>query len=411
MDIKLIYILSFISFLFNYVSANLGLFGYDAFATHKLIRTPMEQESECVKWKIKSSPVSVDEGTTISDESMTLYKFAEVEINAGCTTGIKLAYNDESGEVGFFSPFEYYSDLEIDLIVLKGKLDIRLEEPNSDKYIKIQSADETEFTDIDAKKYNFKSYVAKFPEFMDGEYSVINFSNPDPEKSVKFYMRKARLIYITPRTVLDNLKLYGNDWSYNVLNSTFINNVMHKYLYPHGCISIDLKDPYVDPWASIRMDIKAPSNFVLFTGMEIEGILFLRTYWNETEQYQTTPHFSEDDWNTIEIEFKNIRYDKLYDRLDICNGGQDLNWLKVKNIYFEPKYKYESKANNAQSCCAYNQCICTVQRKKVYVRRKDGSISDSQLNNNSSMAEKTIYSLSITLIFNILMASLLLLFI
>ncbi len=69
-------------------------------------------------------------------------------------------------------------------------------------------------------------------------------------------MRQARLIYITQRAVLDDLKLYGNDWSYNVVNSTFVNNVIHKYLLYSGCISIDLKDPYIGPWASVRFDIK-----------------------------------------------------------------------------------------------------------------------------------------------------------
>jgi len=69
-------------------------------------------------------------------------------------------------------------------------------------------------------------------------------------------MRRARLIYINERPILNDIKLYGNDWSYKVVNSTFINNVMHKYLYSQGCFSIDLKEPRIGPWASLRFDIR-----------------------------------------------------------------------------------------------------------------------------------------------------------
>jgi len=70
-------------------------------------------------------------------------------------------------------------------------------------------------------------------------------------------MRKVRLVHYLPRPVLDNLKLYGNDWSYNWINSSFVNNVMYKYLHAYyGCISIDLKEPYVEPWASVRFEVK-----------------------------------------------------------------------------------------------------------------------------------------------------------
>ncbi|KAG4098571.1 hypothetical protein H8356DRAFT_378248 [Neocallimastix lanati (nom. inval.)] len=206
-------------------------------------------------------------------------------------------------------------------------------------------------------------------------------------------MRKARLIYITPRTILDNLKLYGEDWSYNVINSTFTGNVFYKFLRQNGCISINLKNPYVGPWASVRFEMKSPPNFNLTVGMEIEGEMVLNV---NGKKYIDSNGIvlNEENWTTLELEFSDIIYDKLYDRLDICNNGPDINWLKVRNIYFEPKYKYEAVTKEAQACCTFNQCICTVKRKKVYIRR-NSTISDNELNDNKNGVTVTKSSLKI----------------
>jgi len=107
MDIKLLYYICVIYLIINVVSANYGIFGYDGFATQKLKRIPMEKESECVSWDIASS------GDAVTDH------FATVEIKPGCTTGIKIEYSSDSdSDSDYFSPFQYYSDLEIDLIIL-----------------------------------------------------------------------------------------------------------------------------------------------------------------------------------------------------------------------------------------------------------------------------------------------------
>ncbi|OUM67009.1 hypothetical protein PIROE2DRAFT_68882 [Piromyces sp. E2] len=111
--------------------------------------------------------------------------------------------------------------------------------------------------------------------------------------------------------------------------------------------------------------------------MEIEGTQFLTTYTQELFEHENIV-LNEDEWSTVEIEFKDILYNKLYDRLDICNGSGNISWMKVRNIYFEPRYKFASSSKEAQYCCSFNQCICTIQHKKVYVRRK--SIPDSHLN-------------------------------
>eukprot|EP00833_Pecoramyces_ruminatium_P009551 jgi/Orpsp1_1/1183583/evm.model.c7180000085803.1 len=244
MKIYLIYelhLLVFLSILIKYVSTNKGIFGYEEFSTFEWQRTPTDKVSECVTWEIESS------GNNITDH------FLSVTINPGCTKG--LSFTDTS-DVGFFAAFQYYSALEIDLLVSEGKLDIRLEEPDSDIFTVIESLDASEFTLEEIQTYNFTFFSIPFPEEQEGEFSIINFSNPDPEKSVKFYMRQARLIYITPRPILDNLRLYGNDWSYFIINSTFINNIMYKHLKPYGCISIDISNPYFGPWASVRFDVK-----------------------------------------------------------------------------------------------------------------------------------------------------------
>jgi len=361
MYINILYLVIFISFLIQYVSANLGIFGYEKFANYSWIRSPEENENKCVSWSIQN------------EDKSEIDKYVKVTIKPGCTKGLTMTYN---GETKFFSAFQYYSELEVDLFVLEGQLDIKLESSTSDDSAVIKSLKSSE----EAPKTNngFEHFEIKFPEYEriedEKNFDVINFSNPDPNNPVTFNMRQARLIYITHRAVLDDLKLYGNDWSYGVINSTLINNVMHKYLNRGGCISIDLKDPYVGPWASVRFDIKAPKDFVLGIEMEIEGIHDLTVVDVPTKLKKEGIILDEENWNTIELKFEKIKYDKLYDRLDICNLGFNLNWLKIKNVYFEPKYKFVENTKETKTCCAYNQCVCTVKHKTLYVR-KSGAVS------------------------------------
>jgi len=303
-----------------YVKANKGIFGYDAFATYEWQITPDKNVTECVEWGIEST------GDNLEDH------YASITIKPGCTNGIVLK---DTSKMGFFAPFQYYSELQIDLIVVEGKLDIRLEEPDSDIYTVIESLDASEFTDEEKSSIKFTNYNIPFPEEQEGELSILNFSNPSSEKTLTFYMRKARLIYITPRTILDDLKLYGDDWSYNVINSTFTGNVFYKFLKPVGCISINIRNPYIGPWASVRFDIIAPPDLNLYVGLEIEGDMVLRL--NGTEYLESNGIIlNEEEWITLEMEYSEIIYDILYDRLDICNDGPNISWMKVRNIYFEP---------------------------------------------------------------------------
>jgi len=188
--------------------------------------------------------------------------------------------------------------------------------------------DASEFNSEDINTYNFTFFNIPFPEEQDGEFFIIDFSNPDPEKSVKFYMRQARLINITPRPILDNQRLYGNDWSYDIINSTFINNVMHKHMRPYGCISIDIH-PYIGPWSSIRFEMKAPPDLIIRVNVELETIQDLMTYVNPSVD---SIHWNEDTWTTVEVKLKDFIYNKLYDRLDICNQKSYNSWIKVRNI-------------------------------------------------------------------------------
>ncbi|ORX83328.1 hypothetical protein BCR32DRAFT_243476 [Anaeromyces robustus] len=184
-------------------------------------------------------------------------------------------------------------------------------------------------------------------------------------------MRRARLLYVSQRTILDNLKLHGNDWSFNYVDSSFENGVIYKSLLMAGCLSIDLKEPMVGPWDSVIFEIKAPSDFNVYSNLEINTRQYLKSYSNDTFT------LSEDEWTTVEIKYNGILYDTLYDRLDICNDGPEINWFKIRNIYLQPKYKFTTSSKNAKACCTYNQCICRKQVRKVYKRRsKSNSLNE-----------------------------------
>jgi len=378
MYINTLNLVIFVSYIVQYVSANLGIFGYEKFANYSWVRSPEENKNDCVSWSIQNN------------DKYETDKFVRVTIKPGCTEGLKLTY---SGETKFFSAFQYYSELEVDLFVSEGQLDIKLESSTSDDSAVIKSLKFSEFTELPNTNNGFEHFEIKFPEYEriedEKDFDVINFSNPDPNNPVTFNMRQARLIYITQRAVLDDLKLYGNDWSYDVINSTLVNNVMYKFLSSRGCISIDLKDPYIGPWASVRFDIKAPKDFILGIEMEIEGIHSLTVADVPTKLKKEGITLDEENWNTLELRFNKIIYDKLYDRLDICNQGPSLNWLKIRNIYFEPKFKFIENGKETKTCCAYNQCICTVKHKKLYVR-KSGAVS-------SIIISKYSYIISIAL--------------
>jgi len=381
------YFLTLLGSLIIYVKANKGIFGYNEFSNFEWKRTPENKESECVTWNIENFGKNINE------------HFLSVIINPGCSKG--LSFQDTS-EVGFFSAFQYYSALEIDLLVLEGKLDIKLEDPESDVFTTIESLDASEFNSEDINTYNFTFFNIPFPEEQDGEFFIIDFSNPDPEKSVKFYMRQARLINITPRPILDNQRLYGNDWSYDIINSTFINNVMHKHMRPYGCISIDIH-PYIGPWSSIRFEMKAPPDLIIRVNVELETIQDLMTYVNPSVD---SIHWNEDTWTTVEVKLKDFIYNKLYDRLDICNQKSYNSWIKVRNIYLEPTYKFDMIEKTVNSCCVFNQCICTIQRKKIYIRR-NATIPDSELSNENKNNGLILYPNVIPLIISLLLIKLL----
>jgi len=358
-----IYFLIFINFfLIQFVKANKGIFGYNAFATYEWIIEPEPEigSNECVSWEIKRSGKYQEERKIAGKENIDA--FGSVTINPECKRGITLS--DTSEPIGF-PPLQFYSDMEIDLIVLEGTLDIRLEKSDGTDSLSIKTVSDSEFSQTDISEYNFTFFSIPFPK--TGDYSVINFSNPNSNKSVKFYMRRARLINISTRTVLDSLKLYGNDWSFNVESTSFENGVIYKLLSPGGCLSIDLKEPMVGPWDSVIFEIKAPSNFLLYSDMEIQTHQFLKTFADENIV------FSEDEWTTVEIKYEDIIYDLLYDRLDICNGAFFSNWFKIRNIYFQPKYKFVSPSKNGKPCCTFNQCVCRIQHRKIYKRRNENS--------------------------------------
>jgi len=103
MYINILYLVIFISFLIQYVSANLGIFGYEKFANYSWIRSPEENENKCVSWSIQN------------ENKSEIDKYVKVTIKPGCTKGLTMTYN---GETKFFSAFQYYSELEVDLFVL-----------------------------------------------------------------------------------------------------------------------------------------------------------------------------------------------------------------------------------------------------------------------------------------------------
>jgi len=102
MYINTLNLVIFVSYIVQYVSANLGIFGYEKFANYSWVRSPEENKNDCVSWSIQNN------------DKYETDKFVRVTIKPGCTEGLKLTY---SGETKFFSAFQYYSELEVDLFV------------------------------------------------------------------------------------------------------------------------------------------------------------------------------------------------------------------------------------------------------------------------------------------------------
>jgi len=111
MYINTLYLVVFISFVVKYVNANLGIFGFNGFESYTWIRSEEEvtevsnieyHKNKCYTWHIENT------------ESHLSEQYASLTINPGCSKGLTMTYNSE---IKFYSVFQYYSEIEIDLYV------------------------------------------------------------------------------------------------------------------------------------------------------------------------------------------------------------------------------------------------------------------------------------------------------